>query len=132
MKKIMFGDDMANGEGGFAIVDQRKDSIVRSDKVMLIPGHKDWSALRADSRVHHDHVNGSWRKVTVGLADRERSIEQIKGDNTMGDVHNLGFGIYVEDYALHGAHEMVLNVVIRGESDDGPAQDSLPGAASAG
>src|SRR5690348_316167 len=107
------------------IVDSRKHAVIGAYKIMLISRHEYRAAWRSDAWVDYDHVHCLRRIVAIGLADGNCAVENIVRHHPMRDVNEHDLGIDVEDHAFHGADKVIVNAVVRGESDDRARQCPL-------
>ena len=114
----MVGGDVADGEALFAIVDQRKHAIVGSYKQVTVAGQNDRAPRRSYSGIDDHHVHRAGREVGIGLRDGERAVQDVERLHGMADVDDLRVGRDLQDHALHGADEMIVESEIGGESDD--------------
>ena len=90
----MFRGDVPDG-AGLAIEHRGKDAIVRRNEEVLVSAHQNGAALGSHSGIHDDDVNRARRKIGVRVGERERTVENVKGNHAVVDVHNSRGGIDV-------------------------------------
>src|SRR4030081_1611835 len=114
----MFRSNVAHVHPFLARINQGKHAIVWRYKMMAVARRNDRPPCSTHARVDHNHVYGPGREVGIGLRDAEPSIEHIKGLNRVADIDDRGIGRNIEDDALHGANEVIVNPEISGQCDD--------------
>ncbi len=122
----MFGRDVPHVERFGLIVNCRQHSVVGRDKILRVAGHQNRPPRRSHAGVYHHQVNRFRRKIFVRLAKRQRAIENIVGQNAVGNIHDVHFGIDVQNHTLQHSNQMVVRSVIRRQCDDRPRQGLLP------
>ena len=114
----MLGSDVADGEPLFAVVDQRKHSIVGSHEHVAVAGQNHGPPRRPNSWVDDHHVHGAGREVGVSLRNGQRAVQNVERLHRMADVDDLRLGSNLQDDPLHGADKMIVESEISSESDD--------------
>src|SRR5204863_6914148 len=89
-----------------------------SNEILLLRTGNDRTARAANTRVNYDQVHCSRRKIGVGLRQSKCAVENVKCLDRVADVHDLGIGNDLENDALHGANEMIVQPEVGGQSND--------------
>jgi hypothetical protein len=97
---------------------QGEDAIIGRDEPGIPHAADNRLAARSYPRIHHNGMNRLGREIAAGLPDRQRSIEQVKGLDSMGDINHVGCGTDGCNYALHHPDKWVGKAEIRGQRDD--------------
>ncbi len=120
--KIVLRSNIPDVQRFRLVIDGRKNAIIGRDKIVLIACHKDGTPRRSDAWVNHDEMNRFRREIFVGVADRERAVENVVSDNSVRDINDIHFGINRENDAFEYAGEMVGGSIIRCERNNWAGQ----------
>ena len=120
LQGIVFGGDVADMQPLFPGIDHGEHAIVGRDKMMPVAGDQNRPPRRSHSRIDHDQMHRSGREVRIGLRNRQRAIQHIKGLHGMADIHDLNFGNDIENDAFDRPHEVIVEPKVGGQRDDRP------------
>src|SRR5512143_3890051 len=84
-----------------ALEDHCEQAIIWSNEEMLSESKPNWTAIGADTRVDHRHVNSSRREETSGTSQGKRTVQDILWSYGMADIRDLDIGRNFPDHALH-------------------------------
>jgi hypothetical protein len=96
---------------------ERKDAIVRPDKVILTRLYRDRPPLRANSGINNDHVDGGGRKVVVCAEKNVSARINTLGSDFMTDIHNADCWIAAQDGAFHRCNIVIGRPEVGEKSD---------------
>jgi len=118
MPEVVLGSD---GEGGVVGVfgeGKSEDSVIRSDKCMVVSFDENRTAGASHAGVHHCDVDRPGRKAGVRLAQCERGLSDVERLNLVGDIDQSGIRADSQDDALHGSDVVVGEAEIGEKGDE--------------
>src|SRR5207245_4372117 len=93
MQVVVFDIRVAHDETFFfAFVNDGEHAVVGRHKILILGADQQRPALGSHPRIHDHNVDRLRRKVGIGGANRQRSVEQIKRRDVVRDVHDSYIG----------------------------------------
>src|SRR5437879_6405780 len=109
---------MTNVQPLLSGIHEREHTIIGRNKIVFVRACQDGPPRTAYSGVNYHKMNGTSRKIRVGLGERQCAIKNVKRLHRMADIHNLGLGGDAENCPFYRAHKMIVQSEVGRECND--------------